>query len=162
MGSRMTSPSTARRRLTWLVVAALAVALLAVWGVVDRRDTDTATTTEGSSSALPARSVAAGEVTVKIEPRRLDSGGATFKVTFDTHAVELDLDVADAARFVVDGTLWPVTGWSGDGPGGHHREGELRFRTAGPVGGTATLTLDGLPKRATASWELGRKTGPDN
>lgn len=107
----------------------------------------------GSSSGLGARTVAAGEVDVKIEPLQLDDRGAAFKITFDTHSVELDADPT-LATLDVGGRSWPVDGWSGDGPGGHHREGELRFEAAGAATGTATLTISELPEPVETSWDL--------
>lgn len=159
MGARVAAPVAARRRSRlWLVVAATAVAFLAVRGLVawfDWRDTGASpANTPAPASSLPARTVEAGAVSVKLQPLRLDAGGATFKVSFDTHSVALDLDVARQARLVVGTTTWPVAGWSGDGPGGHHREGELRFSPGGPANGTATLSIAGLPKPVTASWTL--------
>ena len=94
-------------------------------------------------------------MTVKVQPRQLDVGGAVFKISFDTHSVDLDQDLTRQARLVVGGTTWPIAGWSGDGPGGHHREGELRFTAAGPATGTATLSIDGLPAAVTATWDIG-------
>lgn len=106
------------------------------------------------TSVLPARTVDAGAVEVKITPTRLDATGATFAITFDTHSVDLSLDPASSAALDVDGTAWPVYGWTGAGPGGHHREGELRFNPQGPASGTARLTISGLPEPVEASWAL--------
>ena len=159
MGARVVTPPTRRRSGVWLIVGITAVLFVAVRGFIawsDWRDEGSSNSTPTVSSGLPTRTVEAGAVTVKLEPRQLDAGGAVFKVSFDTHSVDLGLDVARQARLVVDGTTWPVTGWSGDGASGHHREGELRFTAAGPTTGTATLTIGGLPKAVTATWTLGR------
>lgn len=114
---------------------------------------------EGSPSsgpvALPTRTVEAGEVTVKIEPLRVDANGAEFKLTFDTHSVPLDLDVARSASLAVADTAWDGANWSGDGPGGHHREGTVRFAARGPATGTVALRLVGLPGPVDATWVLG-------
>lgn len=110
----------------------------------------------GAPVAYPEHTVEAGAVTVALQLRAIDSTAATIAVTFDTHSGSLDLDVARRAQLVVDGRAWPVAGWSGDGPGGHHREGRLRFTATGPVRGTATLTLDGLGGPVTATWQVTR------
>lgn len=99
------------------------------------------------------RTSAVLDVDVKIGPRQLDDQGAVFTITLDTHFVELSADVTRASLAVGD-TEWPVEGWSGDGPGGHHREGELRFRAGGPAAGTATLTIPGLPEPVEVTWDL--------
>lgn len=106
-------------------------------------------------AALASKTVEAGAVTVKIEPLRIDGTGAEFKLTFDTHSVELDFDVARNASLTVAGTSWGGPVWSGDGPSGHHREGRVRFDAAGPATGSAVLALAGLPAPVTATWSLG-------
>lgn len=141
-----------RRRLTLAVavVAAAGLALAACGGGGDGSD-DRAS---GETTNLAKRTVKAGEVDVKIEPRQLDAQGAAFKITLDTHSVELSMDLA-RARLEVNGTAWSDAAWTGDGPDGHHREGELRFTAQGPAQGTARLTLSGFPTPIEASWDLG-------
>ena len=111
-----------------------------------------------AAPGLPARTVTAGAVTVKVTPARLDASGAEFAVSFDTHSVELDLDVARSARLEVDGVAWSPPAWSGDGPSGHHRQGTLRFPAGGPAAGTARLVISGLPAPAEASWDLAARS----
>lgn len=138
-----------RRRLIPMVIAAAAIA--AAIALVATRD-DGGDTSDATASPFPTRTAEAGEVTVEATLLRLDADGATAKVVFDTHSVELDLDVADGATLTIGGTAWPTQGWNGDGAGGHHREGELRFDPAGPVDGEATLTIAGLDEPVTFRW----------
>ncbi len=107
-----------------------------------------------TADALPSRSVTAGEIDLSIEPVRIDAEGAVFRVAVNTHAVELDMDLAGSAALEVDGAPWGPARWTGDGPGGHHREGTLTFPAAGAARGTAVLTLDGFPGPVEASWDL--------
>jgi len=139
-----------RRRLIPIMIAAAVIAAAAV-AVIAARD-DGGSTGDTTSSPFPTRTAKAGEVTVEATLIRLDTEGATSTVVFDTHSVELDLDVATGATLTVGGTAWPTQGWDGDGPGGHHREGELRFDPAGPVEGEATLTITGLAEPVTFRW----------
>lgn len=145
-----------RRRV---IVGSLAVVALAVIAIVliaaTGGDDDKNTTVTQAATGLAARTVKAGAVTVKIEPQQLDARGAAFKITFDTHSVDLSSDMTRATRLEVGGAAWKVAGWTGDGPGGHHREGELRFTPAGPAAGNARLTISGLPGPVAATWELG-------
>ncbi|HVT75883.1 MAG TPA: hypothetical protein VHD87_02550 [Acidimicrobiales bacterium] len=155
MGARVAALPTSRRSRLALLLVALAVAFAAFRGFAAWRDTSSLTTKpSASTSPLPTRTLEAGAVTLKIEPRQLNAQGAVFKITFDTHSVELNQDLTRQARLTVGGTKWNAAAWSGDGPGGHHREGQLRFTSAGPATGTATLTIDGLPAPATATWNL--------
>ena len=107
-----------------------------------------------AAGVLSTREIDAGSVEITITPTRLDEQGATFAIVLDTHTVELSMDVAASTVLNVDGQRWPVTGWSGDGPGGHHRAGELRFTPAGAAQGTARLTISGFPKPVEATWDL--------
>ncbi len=144
------------RRRGLILFIAVAVAFLAIRGFVAWSDwSDKASTPAAPSSGLPTRSVDAGAVQVKIEPRQIDSGGARFKVSFDTHSVDLSTDLPREATLQVDASDWTAIAWSGDGPGGHHREGELRFAASGPAQGTARLVISGLPGPVDVTWELG-------
>jgi hypothetical protein len=135
------------RRLPLLGAVLAATVLLAACGSDDRADSS-------SSSGLPTRTVEAGEVTVKIEPTGMTPSGATFDVAFDTHSVDLNLDIAAGARLVVDGTEWTGAAWDGPGAGGHHREGTLTFDATADPAGTAELTISGLDEPVQAAWDL--------
>lgn len=139
-----------RRRVT---IAVAVVALAAVIGLVLTRDGGGSGDDRGPSR-FPTRTQEAGAVTVQATIRRLDPAGATARIVFDTHTVELDLDVATAATLTVRGTTWPTEGWDGDGPGGHHREGDLRFAAAGPPDGEAVLTVAGLSEPLAFRWAV--------
>lgn len=136
------------RRLTRLTRALVAVLLAAAVLAACGGDDD------GSDSALETRTVEAGEVTVEIVPLKLDSGGAKFELTFDTHSVELDFDVASVARLIVAGVEWRPAVWEGDPPGGHHREGTLSFEATGDGVGTAELRIDDLPAPVSTMWDV--------
>lgn len=147
-----------RPRLIAVSLAAVVVAFLAVRGVAGWRGGSGrigSSSTAKAAAGLEARTIEAGAVTVKIEPRRVDAAGAEFSVTFDTHSGDLGLDVARNAHLVVAGSQWTGSTWSGDGPGGHHRAGTLRFTSGGSATGTAELHLSGLPAPVSASWTLG-------
>jgi hypothetical protein len=157
MGSHVASLS-GRHTRRWIWLAAPVAAVVIVGGIgawSGWRDTGPSAGTDTVTTALPTRTVEAGAVTVKLTPERFDAAGAVVKVEFDTHSVDLDYDVARVARLDVGGVTWPVEGWSGDGPSGHHRAGAVRFRSAGPATGTAILTIDGLSPPVTAAWDLG-------
>lgn len=133
------------RRLTLLVLLAAAVALLA------------ACSTGGEpkpAAGLEARTVEIGGLEVTVTPTQLDDRGAAFTVVFDTHTGAPTVDVAANATLTLDGTAWTAPAWSGDGPGGHHRTGTLRFTPAGPARGTARLTIDGLDQPLEVTWQL--------
>lgn len=136
-----------------LIAGTAALVLLLGGGILlAARDRDGEATADAGAGLGP-RTVTAGEVEVTIEPRRLDDREAAFDVSLDTHAVELDMDLTDAT-LEVGGTPWPAAGWDGDGPGGHHREGKLRFDPEGPATGRVQLVLAGFPEPVDVAWDL--------
>lgn len=145
-----------RRSLVGGVVAVVLGAGLVGGLFATRQDGDRARSTPNEAGLAP-RTVTAGAVTVKIRPHHVDDTGAEFEVAFDTHSFDLGFDVAKASRLTVAGTTWPAPTWSGAGPGGHHREGTLRFASAGDAAGPVELSIAGLPAPVDTRWAvLGR------
>lgn len=140
------------RRLILAAVAAIAVAGAAV--ILVGRGGDDDGPVPANAAGLETRTVTVGEIDIGIEPRQLDDRGAVFAVSLDTHSVELSADLTEATLEVA-GVTWPVGGWSGDGPGGHHRDGELSFQPGGPATGTARLALARFAEPVDVRWELG-------
>ena len=141
-----------RRRL---IVAAVSIVVLLGGGLLlAARGGDDGESTTANNTGLQAQTLSAGEIDIEVAPLQLDQGGAAFTITLDTHTTELSMDL-NAAALDVGGSSWPVTGWDGDGPSGHHREGELRFEAAGPATGMARLVLAGFSEPVEMTWELG-------
>ena len=87
MGTRVAASPTRRHGRRWAAVSLTLVALVAISGLVLSLAGCGSGTTAGTGSAvasLPARTVEAGPITVKLEPRQFDAAGAVFKITFDT------------------------------------------------------------------------------
>lgn len=82
-----------------------------------------------------AQKSAQGGVTVVVTSQGLSRGTATwnFKIVFDTHSQDLNDDLTKSAVLLdgAGGRYAPI-GWDGPGPGGHHREGVLRFKPISP------------------------------
>lgn len=131
-----------------LVAAAVVLAAILLAACVDDSGPRRA------DGGLSARKATIGGLEVTVTPTRLDSSGAEFRVVFDTHTGAPGIDVSAHSVLVVDGTHWADPGWSGDGPGGHHRSGILRFEPAGPAQGDARLTISGLERPLEVGWEL--------
>ncbi|HEX6208187.1 MAG TPA: hypothetical protein VF058_07505 [Actinomycetota bacterium] len=110
---------------------------------------------ERAPRVLSPRTVSAGPIEVTVAPVSVEGREAVFEVAFDTHSVELDLDVAGASSLEVGGIAWAPGTWEGDGPGGHHRAGRLSFAPGGPVSGDAHLTIRELPAPVHLQWMLG-------
>lgn len=104
-----------------------------------------------------------GNVTVSVTPLSLKPGlPASFDVAFETHSVDLNFDVEKIAT-LNDGSRAVYTPyWDGSPPGGHHRNGTLRFTPDLPAQAsltktnTLTLTFTGVAgiSERTFSWEV--------
>ena len=99
-------------------------------------------------------------VTVEITPLNLpDGGGPTldFEVAFNTHSVDLSFDPAAISVLRDDaGREYQAVAWEGDGPGGHHRAGVLRFNvpeTASTFIEVIIHDVAGVPERV-FQWNL--------
>jgi hypothetical protein len=118
-----------------------------------------------SSLFLLAAPVVAGElnslkssasgVTVSVTPIAIKSD-AEFKVVLDTHSQELNDDLIKTAVLLdATGNRYAASSWTGAQPGGHHREGVLRFSG---IRETAWLELQisraGEQKPRTFRWQL--------
>lgn len=71
-----------------------------------------------------------GEVTVEVTPKDLANNSASwdFALSLQTHAIDLDQDLAKSSILIDDnGNQFTPLAWEGDPPGGHHRQGLLRF-----------------------------------
>lgn len=130
--------------------ATLALSAAAVIGLV----ACTGPTTPKAAAGLTSRKVTVANIDIAITPTQFDTTGASFRITFDTHTGAPGIDVAAHSTLTVAGTAWPGAAWSGDGPGGHHRTGTLRFTSAGPARGLARLDITGLSGPLDATWQL--------
>ena len=102
--------------------AVLVAALFAVIGSV-----------AAAADLSPRTSVSDG-VTIKATPRAVSASAWEFKIVFDTHSQALTDDLNKTAKLVGDGgASYAPTAWQGDAPGGHHREGTLRFDGVAPA-----------------------------
>jgi hypothetical protein len=98
-------------------------------------------------------------VTVAVTPQNLAGGAKTweFKIVLDTHSANLNDDLTKSAVLLDGrgGRHEPI-GWEGAGPGGHHREGVLRFEpvTPRPAAIELRITRPGEPAPRSFRWDL--------
>ena len=87
-----------------------------------------------TASDLSPRTSAQDGVTIKATPRAVSASAWEFKIVFDTHSQALTDDPGKTAKLVGDGGVsYAPSAWQGDAPGGHHREGTLRFDGVAPA-----------------------------
>jgi hypothetical protein len=108
---------------------------------------------------LTAQRSSAGGVTVAVTPQNLVASAKSwdFKVVLDTHSGELNDDLVKTATLIDDkgGRHVPVK-WEGAGPGGHHREGTLRFNAIAPRPESVELQIQrpGESKPRSFRWQV--------
>ena len=98
-------------------------------------------------------------VTVAVTPLNLSGGVETwdFKIVLDTHSQDLSDYLVKSATILDDkGNRHPPVKWEGAGPGGHHREGVLRFKPLAPQPQAIELRISrpGEAKPRVFSWQL--------
>ena len=117
--------------LKW--VLALAVMVLAlVLGACASSASPSPTSPSGPGSQAPTnglvQSSSGGSVTIDVKWLGAQDGSLAFQVTMDTHSV--DLDQYDLGKLAVlrddTGKEYAPAAWLSP-PGGHHREGTLKF-----------------------------------
>jgi len=90
---------------------------------------------QGSATPLPAQVSSEKGVTVTVKPGSFvgDTKTWNFEIVLDTHSQDLSDDLVKSAVLVDgEGREYTPTGWDGAAPGGHHREGVLRFNPVSP------------------------------
>jgi hypothetical protein len=105
-----------------------------------------------SLSGWERQTVEVGRVEIQATPLGADDRGVEIRLVFDTHTVALDTDIAASASLLVDDDEHRDGAWDGDGPGGHHREGRLRFPEAQPGGDGFELRLAGFAEPVAFRW----------
>jgi hypothetical protein len=118
------------------------------------------------SAAFPAASAELGTqkssehgVTVAVTPQELSSNARTwdFKIVLDTHSGDLNDDLLKTAVLLDGtGTQHAPVAWDGAAPGGHHREGVLKFKPVSPTPDTIELRIQRPGESAPRSfrWQL--------
>jgi hypothetical protein len=115
----MNAPRLSPRRASIHFVAAAVVAITAA-----------AWNPDASAQSQPpaAQSSAERGVTVRVTPKAVGPAKEwEFAVVLDTHSAELNDDLVNTAVLLADGNELRPLSWAGAGPGGHHREGVLKF-----------------------------------
>lgn len=104
----------------------------------------------GSSTSSLSQTQDMGAVNVEITPIATVVGEEIiFKLSLNTHSVELDYDYMKIASLTDDsGNSYQAIGWSGE-VGGHHLEGELVFEPLLEEAAELNLTLDGIDDQNT-------------
>ena len=139
-----------RRSVITAISSAAAVVAVGL-GILVLRDRDDRADDVEPIPVLASQSATSGAIAFAVEPRRVDASGAVFAITLDTHSEELAADMT-RAKLSVGGAAWSDPTWTGDAPGGHHREGELSFAPGGAASGTVVLVLEDFSEPVEFVW----------
>ena len=100
-----------------------------------------------------------GEVTIKVAPKGLTSDSLSwdFEIILDTHSLDLNEDLTEVSVLIdTNGNEYAPVSWEGDPPGGHHREGVLKFKPITPLPQSITLKIRnvGSVNERSFSWQI--------
>ena len=103
-----------------------------------------------------SKTSAEGAITVTVTPKSLTGGVWNFEISLSTHSVELNEDLTTAAVLIDEsGKEFKPISWEGDGPGGHHRKGVLKFGPILPLPKSITLKIDQADGNGRAfTWQI--------
>src|SRR3989338_7168720 len=102
--------------------------LLVVLSLVFSASSSSAPTKQVFQNTLATKTDSRGEVDFESTPKNIQKDVFEFEIVMDTHSVALDQDMAAVSKLIDDkSSEYKPTSWKGDGPGGHHRSGILRF-----------------------------------
>lgn len=98
-------------------------------------------------------------VTVAVTAQDVSADAKTwdFKIMLDTHSGDLSDDLLKTAVLLDGtGTQHAPVAWDGAAPGGHHREGVLKFKPVSPTPATIELQIKraGESNLRTFRWQL--------
>lgn len=97
-----------------------------------------------TAAELETRTSSAAGVTIKVTPKNVapDAAAWVFAVALDTHSRDLSDDLVKSSVLLdARGARHAPIAWEGAPPGGHHREGVLRFKALGPAPGAFELQI---------------------
>ncbi|KKT65857.1 MAG: hypothetical protein UW60_C0032G0013 [Candidatus Woesebacteria bacterium GW2011_GWA2_44_33] len=151
-----------RTVLKWLVAGVgvtLVLAILASLVLYKRQKGQEVESVQAQAGSFETKEVNLGEVTVSVTPLVMEIGKqAEFEAKFDTHSVDLGLDLSEVSTLSDgSGNNYGVGIWQGSPPGGHHLEGKLKF--AKPIlssGKSIRLVFKNVfeGKEASFSWDI--------
>lgn len=108
---------------------------------------------------LQAQTVTIGTVTYTITPKNINSNSGTwdFEVVLDAHTGSLEQDLVSLISIVDNrSNEYQAIKWIGDPPGGHHREGVLKFSAITPYPIYVELKIQtiGVTEKSTLRWDI--------
>ena len=133
-----------KNRLIVIVLAAITVGVISF--------------SNAAETALAPQTSSAQGIKIIVTPQNLTEKSQPwdFAVKLETHTHPLNDDLAKVSVLIVDGKQHPPLAWEGAPPGGHHRQGTLRFNAINPppVAVELQIRLSGDVTLRSFSWLL--------
>ncbi len=101
-----------------------------------------------------------GAVAIAVAPKGIfeSSESWDFEISLNTHSIELSEDMVKVAtlftQITQNGEEYRAIEWEGSPPGGHHREGSLKFRPISPMPASIALEIYINGERKNFEWAL--------
>lgn len=132
------------------------LALLVVFSLVYSASPTPPPTKQVDRQIFETKTDSAGEVTIEATPKSLEEKDFEFEISITTHSVELNQDMVAVSKLIDDrGIEYRPNLWKGDGPGGHHRNGSLRFEGIIQKPKSIKLTINSIGGvERNFSWDL--------
>lgn len=115
---------------TIIVIMAIIAVVFVIYGFFNSNKSSQSgnISSGGGEIIFEPKSDSQGGVNITITPKTFSDLTWDFEIVLDTHSVELNEDLTQAAVLINEkGKEYKPSAWEGDPPGGHHRKGILRF-----------------------------------
>lgn len=112
-----------------------------------------------TSNGLATKESSEGPVSVSATPTNLGNGSSSwdFAIALNTHSEDLTADLVAVSELIDDqGKSYKPVSWEGSPPGGHHRNGVLKFNPISPKPKAIELKIKNVGGVAERSfkWDL--------
>ena len=148
-----------RRILLFVSVLAVVIILGVIFKNSKKQDSVSGNRRESSLLASPPVTSNEGGVEITVTPINISKSSSewSFGVSLTTHSGDLLEDMVEVSKLSFDsGKILKPTNWEGSPPGGHHRNGVLRFIGGSEIVSSFTLKIKnvgGVFERE-FSWDL--------
>lgn len=113
---------------------------------------------EAKKAGLAPQISKAHGVTITVTPLSLSNEAKAwdFEITLESHTQALNDDLIGSSVLIVNGKQAIPMSWEGTPPGGHHREGLLRYKPISPAPQSLELRIQrtGEPIPRSFRWRL--------
>lgn len=128
---------------TYIIPASALIILAGVWvSSFISQTSEPSNTTDVPLYARESEISSENGITITVTPEEFSDNEWKFSIAIDTHAGELTTDLENHAALIDEqGNTHAPRSWSGDPPGGHHRNGILLFDPIHPPPASLTLRI---------------------